>query len=346
MKKRALITGITGQDGIFLSQFLLEKGYDVYGMDRRKSHLDRNRLDEIRSFAKTNGLTFELVYGDIEDSGNMHKMLSMVQPDEIYNFASQSHVHLSYEEPELTTRVNANGVLAILEAAKLLVSKCKFYQACSSELFGDPLEVPQTEKTFFCPKNPYAISKLYSFWMAKFFRDYHKMFVCNGILFNHESDLRGENFVTRKITYSFARIKAGLQERLLLGNYDSRRDWGFAGDYVEAMWLMLQQEKPDDYLISTGETHSVREFVEIAAKISGFDLEWKGKGIDEVAIDKNTKKTIVAIDPKFYRASEKNILVGDSSKAKKILGWSPKVNFEKLVETMMIEDLKRFNLIK
>ena len=345
MTKKALITGITGQDGIYLSQFLLEKGYDVYGMDRRKSHLDRNRLDKVRNFAKKNGLTFDLFYGDIEDVGSLYKMLSKVQPNEIYNLASQSHVHLSYEEPELTTRVNANGMLAILEAAKFLIPDCKFYQACSSELFGDPTEVPQTEKTSFHPKNPYAISKLYTYWMTKFYRKHHKMFACNGILYNHESPFRGENFVTRKITFSFARIKAGLQETLYLGNYDAVRDWGFAGDYVEAMWKILQAEAADDYVISTGETHSIRDFIGTAARIAGFNIEWQGAGIDEIAIDKKTKKTIVVIDPKFYRTAEKNILTGDSSKARKILNWEPKVNFEQLVEMMMLADLKNFNLV-
>ena len=343
--KKALITGITGQDGIYLSQFLLEKGYAVYGMDRSKSHLDKGRLDKIKNFAKENGLVFEIIYGDIGDSANLYKILSKTQPDELYNFASQSHVHLSYEEPELTTRVNANGMLSILSVIQLIKPECKFYQACSSELFGDPLEVPQTEKTPFQPKNPYAISKLYSYWMTEFFKDYHKIFACNGILYNHESPLRGENFVTRKITYSFARIKAGLQEVLYLGNYDAKRDWGFAGDYVEAMWKMLQAEKPDNYIISTGKNHSVRDFVEHAAKIAGFEIKWKGTGVDEVAINKNTQKTIVAINPKFYRPVEKHNLIGNSAKAIKTLDWKPKVGFESLVEMMMKNDLKNFNLI-
>ena len=345
MNKKALITGITGQDGIYLSQFLLEKGYDVYGMDRHKSHLDRGRLDNIKLFAKKNGLIFEIFYGDIGDTGSLYKLLSKTQPDEIYNFASQSHVHLSYEEPELTTQVNANGMLSILEAINFIKPSCKFYQACSSELFGDPSEVPQIETTSFHPKNPYAISKLYSYWMTRFYRNHHKMFVCNGILYNHESPLRGENFVTRKITYSLARIKAGLQECLCLGNYDSRRDWGFAGDYVEAMWKILQAEKPDDYVISTGETHSIRDFINSAVKIAGFEIEWQGSGVDEIVVDRETNKTIIAINPKFYRAVEKNMLVGDSSKARKLLDWEPKVNFDGLVEMMMEADLKTFNLI-
>jgi len=341
---KALITGVAGQDGLYMSRLLLEKGYSIYGMLQRTAHLNRSLIDPIKNFAKERNLTFELCYGDLEETTGLYKLLHRIQPDEVYNFASQSHVHLSHDEPEITTRVNANGVLAILEAIKFLQLPAKFYQACSSELFGDPSEVPQTETTPFHPKNPYAISKLYSYWITRYYREQHNIFACNGILYNHESPLRGENFVTRKITYSLARIKAGLQDKLFLGNYDSERDWGFAGDYVKAMWLMLQQKKPDDYLIATGKNHSVREFIEIASKVVGFDLKWNGSGMNEKAIDRNTGKEIIAVDPKFYRKKEENRYIGDSSKAKKILGWEPSISFKELIEMMMNEDLKLFNL--
>ena len=342
--KKAFITGVGGQDGLYLSKFLLEKKYEVYGMLQREAHFDRSRLDPLINFAKNNGVTFKLCYGDIEDNISLYRLLYKVQPDEIYNFASQSHVQLSHDEPELTTRVNANGVLAILGAIEFLKLNCKFYQACSSELYGDPVEVPQKETTQFHPKNPYAISKLYSYWITKYYRDHHKIFACNGILYNHESPYRGENFVTRKITYSLARIKAGLQDKLLLGNYDSERDWGFAGDYVEAMWLMLQHSTPDDYLIASGKNHSVREFVELSSNIAGFEIEWQGQGIDEKGIDKNTRKEIIAVDKKHYRPKENNKYLGDATKAYNVLGWKPKVEFEELVRIMTEYDLNLFKL--
>jgi GDPmannose 4,6-dehydratase len=343
MNKKAFITGVAGQDGLFLSKFLLKKKYNVYGMIQREAHFNRSRIDPIREYAKQNNLKFELCYGDMQDNPSLYKLLSKIKPNEIYNFASQSHVHLSHEEPEITTRVNSNAVLSILDAVKFLELDSKFYQACSSELFGDPTEVPQTETTPFQPKNPYAISKLYSYWITKYYRDYYNMFTCNGILYNHESPYRGENFVTRKITYSLARIKAGLQEKLYLGNYDSERDWGFAGDYVEAMWMMLQQEKPDDFLIASGKNHSVRQFVEIASKIAGFDIEWSGDGMNEKGIDKRSGKILVEVEPKFYRKKEENKYIGNISKAKNTLGWEPKIKFEQLVQIMTEADL---NLVK
>jgi GDPmannose 4,6-dehydratase len=302
-------------------------------------------IDPLMYYAKENGLKFELCYGDIQDSSSLYKLLSRIDPSEIYNYASQSHVHISHEEPEVTTRVNANGVLGILEAIRFLKLDCKLFQPCSSEMFGDPTETPQTETTPFHPENPYAISKLYSYWITKYYRDYYNLFTCNGILYNHESPYRGENFVTRKITYSLARIKAGLQDKLYLGNYNSERDWGFAGDYVEAMWLMLQQNKADDYLIATGENHSVRQFIEIASKRAGFDIEWHGEEEQEIGIDKNSGKEIIAVNPKYYRPKEKNQYLGDASKAKKQLNWTPKINFEGLVKLMMEADLKKIDLI-
>ena len=343
--KKAFITGVAGQDGLYLSKFLLEKGYEVYGMIQREAHFERKRLDPLLELGKAKNTKFELRYGDMQDTPSLYKLLSTICPDEIYNFASQSHVHLSHEEPEVTTRVNSNAVLSILDAVKFLKLNSKFYQACSSELFGDPSEIPQTEKTPFHPKNPYAISKLYSYWITKYYRNYYGMFTCNGILYNHESPYRGENFVTKKITYSLARIKAGLQDKLYLGNYNSERDWGYAGDYIEAMWLMLQQEHPDDYIIATGHNHSVREFVNIASKTAGFNIEWHGSGLSEVGIDKNTGREIIAVEQRYYREKEKNKYLGDSSKAKKVLNWQPKVSFKQLIKLMMEYDLKQFGLI-
>lgn len=323
--KKALITGVAGQDGLYMSRFLLKKGYEVHGMIQREAHLHRELIDPIKDFAKKNGLIFELCYGDLGETTSLYKLLSRIEPDEIYNFASQSHVQLSHEEPEITTKVNANGVLSLLEAVRFLKLNTKFYQACSSELFGDPKEVPQTEATPFCPKNPYAISKLYSYWISRYYRDYHKIFTSNGILFNHESPYRGENFVTRKITYSLARIKAGLQEKLFLGNYDSERDWGFAGDYVEAMWLMLQHSEPDDFVIASGENHSVREFVELAFNYVGI---------------KDWEKYVISDKPEFMRPAEVDYLIGDYSKAKKELGWTPKTSFKELVDMMVKSDVE------
>ena len=343
--KKVLITGVSGQDGLLLSEFLLEKNYDVYGMIRRTSHFDRSRLDRVKVVAKKFNSCFELCYGDVEDVPSLYRLLNDVKPDEIYNYASQSHVLLSYKEPEYTTRINANATLAMLEAMRFLKLNSRFYQACSSELFGEPTEIPQTERTPFQPKSPYAVSKLYSYWICNTYREAYGFYCCNGILYNHESPYRGENFVTRKITYSLARIKAGLQEKLQLGNYDAKRDWGFAGDYVEAMWLMLQQDAPDDYVIASGIQHSVREFVEQAAGLAGFNITWQRTGIAEVGIDNNTGKIIVEHDEKFYRPTELNHLVGNPEKARNKLNWSPKVSFQKLVEIMMMADLRLLNVL-
>jgi len=344
MRKRALITGITGQDGSYLTNFLLEKGYDVYGMVRRTSHFNRKGLDSFKSKAEKNNLVFKLCYGNLEDSSSVYKVLLESNPSEIYNFASQSHVHISYDEPEYTAKINSIGFIKLLEAIRFLKLDCRIFQPVSSDMFGDPIEEPQSETTQFTPTSPYAVTKLSSYWMSRIYRQKYNFFICNGILYNHESPYRGENFVTRKITYSLARIKAGQQKKLCLGNYDSKRDWGYAPDYVRAMWLMLQQEQPDDYIIATGKLHSVREFVEKAAFYSGFDILWKGNGIEEVGIDRSSGKEIICIDPKYYRPAEKKHLYGNPSKAKQILKWEPSINFNKLVEIMMKSDLNLFGV--
>jgi GDPmannose 4,6-dehydratase len=342
MKKVALITGIVGQDGSYLSELLLKKGYDVHGIDRRSSLFNRERIEKTRREARKRGQIYELYYGDISDAGNIYRTISKCKPTEIYNFASQSHVAISFDEPEHTTDINANGVIRLLEAIRnLWLNDCRFYQASTSELFGNAQEVPQNENTPFHPRSPYGVAKLYGYWIVRNYREHYGMHASNGILYNHESPRRGENFVTRKITYSLARIKAGEEFVLELGNIDAKRDWGYAKDYVEMMWMMLQQEKADDYVIATGEIHTVREFAEIAAHVAGFELEWNGEGVDETGIDKKSGKTIVKINPKFYRPVEEYILTGDPSKAREKLGWKPKVSFEELVEIMMKADMER-----
>lgn len=342
MKKVALITGIVGQDGSYLSELLLEKGYDVHGIDRRSSLFNRKRIEKKRSEARKRGQVYELYYGDIGDAGNIYRTISKSRPTEIYNFASQSHVAISFEEPEHTTDINANGVLRMLEAVRNLgLNDSRFYQASTSELFGNAREVPQNEKTPFHPRSPYGVAKLYGYWIVKNYREHYGMHASNGILYNHESPRRGENFVTRKITYSLARIKSGEDFVLELGNIDAKRDWGYAKDYVEMMWMMLQQKKADDYVIATGKTHTVREFVEAAARVAGFNLIWEGEGVKETGVDRKSGKIIVKINPKFYRPVEKFILTGDPTKAREKLGWEPKVSFEKLVEIMMKADLEK-----
>ncbi len=343
MKKVALITGIAGQDGSYLTELLLNRGYDVHGVDRRSSLFNRSRIEKTRREAQKKGLVFELYYGDICDAGSLYRVISKSKPTEIYNFASQSHVAISFDEPEHTTDINANGVLRLLEAVRNFELKdCRIYQASTSELFGNALETPQTEKTPFHPRSPYGVAKLYAYWIVKNYREHYAMHANNGILYNHESPRRGENFVTRKITYSLAKIKAGDDHALELGNLDAQRDWGYAKDYVEMMWLMLQQEKADDYIIATGKLHTVREFVEKAAHVAGFDLVWEGDGTKEVGRDKLTGKIIIKVNPKFYRPIEPHLLVGDATKAKDKLGWQPKVSFENLVEIMMKADIERF----
>ena len=341
MRKVALITGVTGQDGSYLAEFLLDKGYEVHGIVRRTSQFNRGFIEGTRAEAVAAGKVFDLHYGNMGDSSSLHRIVSIAQPAEIYNLAAQSHVRVSFDEPEYAADIDGVGVLRLLEGIRQTGIECRFYQASTSELYGKVVETPQTESTPFYPRSPYGVAKLYGFWIVKNYREAYNMHASNGILFNHESPRRGENFVTRKITYSLARIKAGQQEQLRLGNLDARRDWGYARDYVEAMWLILQQDEPDDYVIATGQTHTVREFVERAASIAGFDIEWEGEGVDEVGRDGKTGKTIVTIDPKYFRAAEVDLLLGDPSKARKILGWKPRVSFDELVRMMMEADLDR-----
>lgn len=332
--KKALITGITGQDGSYLAELLLNKGYEVHGLRRTSSVFNTERINHL-----LDNKNLHLHYGDLIDSSNLNRLLEQIQPDEIYNLGAQSHVHLSFQVPEYTAEVDGLGTLRLLDAIKNSGVKTKFYQASTSELFGKVQSIPQNEKTPFYPRSPYGVAKLFSYWTVINYREAYNIFACNGILFNHESPRRGEIFVTRKITKGIAAIKKGLKNKILLGNLDAKRDWGYAKDYVEAMWLMLQQKNPDDYVISTGETHSIREFCEEAFKIAGHEIIWKGKGLNEKGIDKKTKKTLVEIDPKYFRPTEVELLIGDNTKAKKKLGWKPKVNFKKLVKIMVEHDL-------
>ena len=337
--KKALITGITGQDGSYLAELLIEKGYEVHGLIRRASTFNTSRIDHIYKDPHSKEAKMFLHYGDLADASSVRHLLQKINPDEIYNLGAQSHVAVSFEVPEYTTDVVATGTLRILDAIRDLNLKTKFYQACSSEMYGKVVETPQTEKTPFYPRSPYACAKLYGYWITVNYRESYDIFGCNGILFNHESPRRGETFVTRKITRGLARIKLEKDEKLYLGNLDAKRDWGFAGDYVEAMWLMMQQDKPDDYVIATGETHSVREFLLKSGKALGFDLESNGKqGAEEKFIDKKSGKTIVEIDPRYFRPAEVDLLLGDPTKAKKQLNWELKVPFEKLVEMMAQAD--------
>jgi GDPmannose 4,6-dehydratase len=339
--KKALITGVTGQDGAYLAEFLINKGYEVHGLRRRSSSFNTSRIEHLYSDPVYSNTSLYLHHGDMTDSSSLIRILQSVRPDEIYNLAAQSHVHVSFEEPEYTANADAIGTLRLLEGMRILsLNNTKFYQASTSELYGKVTETPQNESTPFNPQSPYAISKLYSYWMVKNYRDSYNFFTSNGILFNHESPVRGETFVTRKITRALSRIKLGTQEKLILGNLDSKRDWGHAKDFVEAQWLILQQEKPDDFVISTGKQHSVRDFVNCAANEINLSLEWSGKGINEVAMDKITGKKIISIDKKYYRPSEVDNLLGDSSKAKEILGWEPKATFNDLVKEMMEYDFK------
>lgn len=343
MGKTAFITGVNGQDGSYLVPFLLSKGYDVHGLVRRTSQFNRTRIEKTRDDARQQGKVFELHYGDMGDAGSLHRIIEKARPDEIYNLASQSHVHVSNNEPEYTSEINGIGVLRLLEGIRYTNLNCRLYQASSSELFGKPEEVPQTEKTPFHPRSAYGVAKLYGHWMVRHYREQYGIHASNGILFNHESPRRGENFVTRKITYSLARIRAGQQERLSLGNLDAQRDWGYAKEYVEAMWCMLQQDEPDDYVIATGETHTVREFVEKAADVSGYSLEWEGEGIEEKGLDKKTGKIIVDINPKYYREKEEHLLVGNPAYARERLGWTPRTQFSELVEIMMRADIDKLS---
>jgi GDPmannose 4,6-dehydratase len=338
MKKKALITGVTGQDGSYLAELLLEKGYEVHGMIRRSSSFNRERIEHIYKDPCGKQLSFFLHYGDLADSSNLNRMLEHVQPDEIYNLAAQSHVRVSFDVPEYTADVDAVGTLRLLDAIKETGINCRFYQASTSELYGKVQEVPQTEKTPFYPRSPYGVAKLYAYWIVVNYREAYNLHASNGILFNHESPRRGENFVTRKITLTAAAIKAGLKECLYIGNLDARRDWGYAPDYVNAMWLMLQQDSPGDYVIATGETHSVREFIERAFAVFDIGLHWQGEGIGEEGVDTATGKTVVRIDAKYFRPTEVDLLLGDPSKAIKCLGWKPSIGFNELVTLMAKAD--------
>jgi GDPmannose 4,6-dehydratase len=342
MSKVALLTGVTGQDGAYLAELLLNKGYTVHGMYRRSSLSNTGRIDHLLQDPHQKDSKFFLHYGDLTDSANIIRLIKEIEPDEIYNLGAQSHVQVSFEAPEYTANSDGLGVLRILEAIRILglEDKSKFYQASTSELFGKVQEVPQKETTPFYPRSPYSVAKLYAYWIAINYREAYDMFTCNGILFNHESPLRGETFVTRKITIAVSKIKKGLQEKLYLGNLNAKRDWGFAGDYVEAMWLMLQQDEPDDYVVATGETHSVREFTELAFKEAGIYLEWEGEGVNEIGRDVDSGKVLVEVDPMFYRPTEVDLLIGDPSKAREKLGWKTKVSFEELVRMMVKNDLK------
>ncbi|HXC93723.1 MAG TPA: GDP-mannose 4,6-dehydratase [Geobacteraceae bacterium] len=338
--KKALITGITGQDGSYLAELLLEKGYEVHGMIRRSSSFNTGRINHIYRDPHEKNVRLFLHYGDLNDASSINWILRTVKPDEIYNLGAQSHVRVSFDVPEYTGEVDALGAVRILEGIRETGLDTKFYQASSSELYGKVVETPQTETTPFYPRSPYACAKAYAFYITQNYRESYNMYACNGILFNHESPRRGETFVTRKITRAAAKIKMGLLECMYLGNLDAKRDWGFAGDYVEAMWLMLQQDKADDYVIATGETYMVRTFAEMVFARLGMPLEWKGSSLQEEGIDTVSGKTVIRIDPKYFRPAEVDLLLGDPSKAKRELGWKLKTSFEQLVNMMTDADFK------
>ena len=340
--RRALITGVTGQDGAYLSAFLLKKGYVVCGIKRRSSLINTHRIDHLYQDPQAEDLKFKLEYGDLTDSTNLIRIIQRFRPTEIYNLGAQSHVKVSFETPEYTANSDALGTLRLLEAIRILdmQDRVKFYQASTSELYGQAREWPQNEATPFNPRSPYAVAKLYAFWITRNYRDAYGMFTSNGILFNHESPVRGETFVTRKITRAAARIKLELQDKLYLGNLDAVRDWGYAGDYVEAMWLILQHDKPDDFVVATGEARSVRDFVELAFREVGMEITWQGEGLEEKGTDARTGKTLVEVDPRYFRPTEVDRLLGDASKAAELLGWRPRVTFEELVAQMVVADLR------
>jgi len=341
-RKRALVTGITGQDGMYLAELLLNKGYEVHGIKRRASLFNTDRIDHLYQDPHIEKRRLILHYGDMTDATNLIRIVQEVQPDEIYNLAAQSHVQVSFETPEYTANADALGTLRLLEAIRILrlEKKTRFYQASTSELYGKVQTIPQNEQTPFYPRSPYAAAKLYAYWITVNYREAYGIYACNGILFNHESPVRGETFVTRKITRAMTRIKLGLQDKLYLGNMDSLRDWGHARDFCEAQWLILQQNTADDFVIATGEQHSVRQFVEASGRELGMTIEWRGQGIDEVGVDATTGKEIVSVDSRYFRPTEVETLLGDASKARKILGWQPKVGFAELVAEMIREDLK------
>ncbi len=341
MKKVALITGITGQDGSYLTELLLEKGYEVHGIIRRHSTISTTRIDHLFEDPEIGNKSLFLHYGDLTDSSNLNRLIEKIRPDEIYNLAAQSHVAVSFEVPEYTAEATGVGTLRLLDAIREAGLKCKFYQASTSELFGGlPETAPQSENTPFYPKSPYGVAKLYSYWITVNYRESYDVFACNGILFNHESPRRGETFVTRKITMAVASIMAGKQEKLSLGNMDAKRDWGFAGDYVEGMWRILQQDEPKDYVLATNETHTVREFVELSFAEVGVKIDWQGTGVDEKGIDKATGKVLVDVNPRYFRPAEVDLLWGDATKAEKELGWERKVDFKGLISMMIDEDMR------
>jgi len=342
MEKVAFITGITGQDGAYLAKLLLKKGYTVHGLKRRSSSFNTGRIDHLYQDPHVSKRNFILHHGDLTDSTNLIRIIQEVQPDEIYNLAAQSHVHVSFETPEYTANADALGTLRILEAIRLLgmVDKTKFYQASTSELYGIAQEVPQNENTPFYPRSPYAVAKLYGYWITINYREAYNMYACNGILFNHESPVRGETFVTRKITRAAVRISMGTQEQVYLGNLDAKRDWGHAGDFVDGMWRMLQQEKPEDFVLATGVTTTIREFAERAFAEVGITLGWSGRGVDEVGRDTKTGNTVVYVDPTYFRPTEVDQLIGDATKARKKLGWKPTLDLQQMIEEMIASDLE------
>ena len=340
--KKALITGITGQDGAYLAEFLIRKGYEVHGIKRRSSLLNTHRIDHLYQDPHIPGRNFILHYGDLTDATNLIRIIQQVRPEEIYNLAAQSHVSVSFESPEYTADCDALGTLRLLEGVRLLgmEKQTRFYQASTSELYGLVQETPQTETTPFYPRSPYAVAKLYAYWITVNYREAYGMYTCNGILFNHESPIRGETFVSRKVTRGLSRIKLGLQKCLYMGNLDAKRDWGHARDYVEMQWLMLQQDTPDDYVIATGVQHSVRDFIDAAAETLDINLRWTGKGVDEKGIDDDTGDVIISIDPRYFRPTEVDTLLGNPSKARQQLGWEPRISFKDLVREMVISDLE------
>lgn len=337
--KKAIITGVTGQDGSYLAELLLKKGYEVHGLVRRTSSFNRQRLRSIFTDPEHKASNFTMHYGDMTDSSSLVDLVIKTRPDEIYNLAAQSHVAVSFEIPEYTAQSDALGVLRLLEIIRAFSPKSRLYQASTSELYGKVQEIPQSEKTPFYPRSPYAVAKLYAYWIIKNYREAYGLYACNGILFNHESPRRGETFVTRKIVHQLCKIKLGLGETLYLGNINAKRDWGYAPEYVEAMWIMLQKEAADDFVIATGETHTVREFIEETAKLLDFKIEWKNSGVDEIGIDAVTGKKLIAIDPRHYRPTEVDLLLGDPTKAKEELGWEAKVKFKELVKIMVDAEL-------
>jgi GDPmannose 4,6-dehydratase len=344
MKKRALITGITGQDGAYLAELLLCKGYEVHGVKRRSSLFNTDRIDHLYKDQHESGVNMFLHYGDMTDSTNLIRLVQETEPDEIYNLAAQSHVHVSFETPEYTANADATGALRLLEAIRILKleKKTRFYQASTSELYGLVQAVPQDENTPFYPRSPYAVAKLYAYWITRNYREAYGIYACNGILFNHESPLRGETFVTRKITRAAAKIKLGLQDKLFLGNLDAQRDWGHARDYVQGMWLMMQQEQSDDFVLATGETHTVRRFCELAFQHLGITLRWKGSGAEEKGLDAATGKVLIEVDPRYFRPTEVELLIGNPAKAQRILGWKHTCTLEQLVSEMVKADLDLF----